>query len=53
MGRHNGKNINTNLSDKYSQKRFDHAKESTTGALKFILKRSILKTVEETDHLLK
>ena len=29
-----GKNINRNLSGKYSQKRLDHAKKSVTDALK-------------------
>ena len=34
MGKNIGKNINKNLSHKYSKKRIDHAKQSTTDALK-------------------
>ena len=34
MGKTIGKIISKNLSSKYSQKRFDHAKQSTTDALK-------------------
>ena len=34
MGKNIGKIISKNLSSKYSQKLFDHAKQSTTDALK-------------------
>ena len=34
MGTNVGKNISKNLSSKYSQKRFDHAEQSATDALK-------------------
>ena len=36
-----GKNITEKLSGKYSQKRLDHAKQSTTGPLKTASKRAI------------
>ena len=36
MGKNLGKNISKNLSGKYSQKRFDHTKQSATDALKNI-----------------
>ena len=47
-----GKNISKNLSSKYSQKLFDHAKQSTTDALKASSKRVIQKTVEGTGDLI-
>ena len=34
MAKNTGKNISKNSSSKYSQKRFDHAKNSATDALK-------------------
>ena len=34
MGRNIGKDISKNLSSKYSQKLFDHAKQTATDALK-------------------
>ena len=43
MGKNIGKNISKNLSAKYSQKLFDHAKQSTTDALKTSSKRVIQK----------
>ena len=36
-----GKNIDRNLSNKYSQKLLDHAKQSATHSLKTASKRSI------------
>ena len=39
MGKNIGKNISTNVTGKYSQKLLDHAKKSSTGALKTTLKR--------------
>ena len=39
MGKNIGNNINKNLSGKYSQKLFDHAKESATDALKTTSKK--------------
>ena len=47
-----GKNISKSLSSKYSQKLFDHAKQSTTVALKTSSKRAIQKTVEGTGDLI-
>ena len=41
MGKNIGKNINKNLSHKYSQKRLDHAKQSTTDALKTASKKIV------------
>ena len=38
MGKNIGKNISKNLSGKYSQKLFDHAKQSVTDTLKTISK---------------
>ena len=47
------KNIGSkNLSGKYCQKRLDHAKQSTTDALKTTPKRIIQKTAEATDDLI-
>ena len=34
MGRNIGKDVSKNLSSKYSQKLFDHAKQTATDALK-------------------
>ena len=41
MGKNIGKYISKNLSSKYSQKLLDHAKQSTTDALKSTSKRTI------------
>ena len=45
------KNMSTQLSSKYGQKRFDRAKKSTTHAIKTTLKRAIQKTAETTGDL--
>ena len=47
-----GKNIIENLSNKYSQKRLDHAKQSATDALKTVSKREIQKTAKSTSDLI-
>ena len=52
MGKDIGKNISKNVSGKYSQKLLDHAKQSTTDALKTTSKRVIRKTAEATDDLI-
>ena len=52
MGRNIGKNIRNNLSSKYSQKRIDHVKHSSTDALKTVSKREIQKTAEATGDLI-
>ena len=41
MDKNIGKNISKNLTSKYSQKPFDHAKQSATDALKTVSKRAI------------
>ena len=46
------KNINKNLSGKYSQEPLDCAKQSAPNALKTASKRAIQKTVEVTGNLL-
>ena len=47
------KNIGKNLSGKYSQKRFDRAKKSTTDITKTASKRAIQKTAEAAEgHLI-
>ena len=46
------KSISKNLSDKYSQTLFDHAKQSTTDALKTTSKRVTQKTAETTSNLI-
>ena len=43
MGRNIGKNISENLSSKSSQKPFDHAKQSSTDALKILQKEGFEK----------
>ena len=43
------KNMGKSLSNKYSQKRLDSAKKSTTDAIKTASKRAIQKTAEATD----
>ena len=52
MGESIGKNISKNLSGKYSQKLLDHAKQSTTGALKTTSQRVIQITAEANDDLI-
>ena len=52
MSRNIGKNISKNLSSIHSQKHFNHAKQSTTDALKTISKRAIQKTPEATSDLI-
>ena len=47
-GKHIDKNINKNLSGKYSQKRLDQAKKPATDVLKTSLKRVIQKTAEDS-----
>ena len=47
-----GKDINKNLSSKYSWKFFNHAKQSATDALKTALKRAIQKSAEATGDLI-
>ena len=48
MGKSTGKIIDKNLSGKYSQKRLDHTKQSTTDAHKTVSKQTIKRTAEET-----
>ena len=52
MVRNIGKNISTNLSSKYSQKLFDHTKQSATDALKTTSKRALQKTAEAASDLI-
>ena len=52
MGKNIGKTISKNLSGKYSQKLLNHAKQSTTSALKTNSKRVIQKTAEATGDLI-
>ena len=52
MCKTNGKNISKSLSGKYSQKPFDHAKQSATDAIKTFSKRVIQKTAEATGDLI-
>ena len=47
-----GKNITKKLSSKYSQKFLDHAKQSTTYAIKTVSKRAIQKTAGATGDLI-
>ena len=47
-----GKNIINNLSDKCSQKRFDHAEKFPTDAFKTTSKRVIQKTAEANGDLI-
>ena len=51
MGKSILKNINKNLSGKYSQKLLDHTKKSATDAVKTSLKRVIKKIAEATSYL--
>ena len=46
------KNNGKNISNKYSQKRIDGAKKSTTDAIKTASKRAIQKTAEATGDLI-
>ena len=46
------KNIDKNVSDKYSPKFLDNAKQSATGAFRTASKRVIQRTAEATDDLL-
>ena len=43
-----GKNINKNLSSKYSKKLLDHARKSAADVLKTSAKRVLQKTAEST-----
>ena len=52
IGKSIGKNMSKNLSCKHSQKCFDHAKESTTDAIKTTSKRLIQNTTEVTGDLI-
>ena len=52
MGRNIRRNISKNLSSKYRQKLFDHAKQSATDALYTASKRAIQKTAEATGDLI-
>ena len=46
------KNMGKSLSNKYSQKRLDSAKKSTTDVIKTTSKRAIQKTAEATGDLI-
>ena len=46
------KNMSKNLGYKYSQKRLDTAKKSTTDAIKTVSRRAIQKTTETTGDLI-
>ena len=46
------KNIGKNLSNKYSQKRLDSAKQSTADVIKTVSKRAIQKPAEATGDLI-
>ena len=52
MCRNIGKNISKSLSGKYSQKRFDHAKQSAVDAFKTSSKGVIQKTAEASSDLI-
>ena len=51
MSRNVVKDINKNLSSKYSQKRFDHAKQSATDPPNTASKKAIQKTAVATANL--
>ena len=51
MGKNIGKNISKNLIDIQSQKRFDHAKQSTKDAFKTASKRAIQQRKEAAGDL--
>ena len=46
------KDINKNVSGKYTQTLFDHVKQSAKDAFRTVLKRTIQKTVETTGDLI-
>ena len=52
MGKNIGKNISKKLNSKYSQILLDHAKQSATGVLKTVSKRTIHNTTEANDDLI-
>ena len=52
MDKNIGKNISKDLSDKYSQKLLDHAKQSVTDSLKAASERAIQKTSETKSNLI-
>ena len=52
MGKNVGKNVSKNLSSNYIQKLLDHAKKSSTYALKTASKRTIQKRAETTSDLI-
>ena len=52
MSKNTGKNISKNWSDKYSQKRIEHAKQSPTDAFNTTLKRAIQKAEEGTGDMI-
>ena len=49
MGKNIGKNLNKNVSGKYSQTFLDHAKQSATDALKFFFKKTTSKNSRSND----
>ena len=53
MGESIDKNSSKNVSGKYSQKLFDHVKQSATVAFKTTSKREIQKTVEASGDLIR
>ena len=52
MGKNFGKHISKNLSSQYGQKLLDHAKQSTTDAIKTPSQRLVGKTAEVTYDLI-
>ena len=52
MGKNIGKNITKNSSGNYNKRSLDHARQSTTDALKIPLLRVLQITVEATDDLI-
>ena len=52
MGKDIGKHISKSLSNKYNQKRLDHAKKSAIDAYRTASERAIRKTGETTGHLI-
>ena len=52
MSKNVGKDIRKNLSSKCSPKVIDHAKKSTTNALKTVSKKAIQKAAEATGDLI-
>ena len=53
FARNTGKNISKNVSSRYRQKLFDHAKQCATDELKTVSKRTIQKTAEATGNLIR